>query len=64
VSSSFEEGLGGVRTRRRDAASTFTIRNSHGARRRGWITTSTSVAELSISTRSNAPIEIRSHLDD
>ena len=45
--------------RRRDAASMFTIRNSHRARRRGWITTSTSVAELSISTGANAPREIR-----
>jgi hypothetical protein len=35
--------------RRRDAASMFTIRNSHRARRRGWITTSTSAAELSLS---------------
>jgi hypothetical protein len=34
--------------RRRDAASMFTIRNSHGARRRGWITPSTSAAELSV----------------
>ena len=33
--------------------SMFTIRNSHRARRRGWITTSTSAAELSISA--NAP---------
>ena len=32
--------------RRRDAASMFTIRNSHRARRRGWITASTSAAEL------------------
>jgi hypothetical protein len=39
--------------RRRDAASMFTIRNSHRARRRGWITTSTSVAELSISANVN-----------
>jgi hypothetical protein len=39
--------------RRRDAASMFTIRNSHRARRRGWITTSTSAAELSITA--NAP---------
>ena len=30
--------------RRRDAASMFTIRNSHRARKRGWITTSTSVS--------------------
>jgi hypothetical protein len=39
--------------RRRDAASMFTIRNSHRARRRGWITTSTSAAELSVTA--NAP---------
>ena len=39
--------------RRRDAASMFAIRNSHRARRRGWITTSTSVAELSVTA--NAP---------
>ena len=34
--------------RRRDAASMFTIRNSHRARKRGWVTTTTSVAELSV----------------
>jgi hypothetical protein len=45
--------------RRRDAASMFTIRNSHRARRRGWITTSTSVAELSISASATGPREIR-----
>jgi hypothetical protein len=45
--------------RRRDAASMFTIRNSHRARQRGWITTSTSVAELSINTGANGPREIR-----
>lgn len=39
--------------RRRDAASMFTIRNSHRARRRGWITSSTSAAELSVTA--NAP---------
>jgi hypothetical protein len=39
--------------RRRNAASMFTIRNSHRARRRGWITTSTSAAELSVTA--NAP---------
>jgi hypothetical protein len=39
--------------RRRDAASMFTIRISHRARRRGWITTSTSAAELSVTA--NAP---------
>jgi hypothetical protein len=39
--------------RRRDAASMFTIRNSHRARRRGWITTATSAAELSISATVN-----------
>jgi hypothetical protein len=45
--------------RRRDAASMFTIRNSHRARKRGWITTSTSAAELSISTSATGPREIR-----
>ena len=45
--------------RRRDAASMFTIRNSHRARRRGWITTSTSAAELSVSTVANGPREIQ-----
>jgi hypothetical protein len=39
--------------RRRDAASMFTIRNSHRARKRGWITSSTSAAELSVTA--NAP---------
>lgn len=37
----------------------FTIRNSHRARKRGWITTATSAAELSISTGTNGPREIR-----
>jgi hypothetical protein len=37
----------------------FTIRNSHRARRRRWITTSTSAAELSISTGGNTPREIK-----
>jgi hypothetical protein len=45
--------------RRRDAASMFAIRNSHRARKRGLITTSTSVAELSISTSAAGPREIR-----
>ena len=40
--------------RRRDAASMFTIRNSHRARRRGWITTSTSAAELSVTANALA----------
>jgi hypothetical protein len=35
-------------SRRRDAASFFVIRNSHRARKRGWITSSTSAAELSV----------------
>jgi hypothetical protein len=39
--------------RRRDAASMFTIRNSHRARKRGWITSSTSAAELSVSANAN-----------
>ena len=33
----------------------FTIRNSHRARKRGWITSSTSAAELSISTAADQP---------
>jgi hypothetical protein len=45
--------------RRRDAASMFTIRNSHRARKRGWITTSTSAAEISINTGGNTPREIK-----
>jgi hypothetical protein len=53
------EALHSEDPRRRDAASMFTIRNSHRARRRGWITTSTSVAELSISTGGNTPREVR-----
>jgi hypothetical protein len=43
------EGLKSDDPRTRLAASFFTIRNSHRARRRGWITTSSSAAELSIS---------------
>jgi hypothetical protein len=43
------EALNSEDSRRRDAASMFTIRNSHRARRRGWITSSTSAAELSVS---------------
>jgi hypothetical protein len=39
--------------RRRDAASMFTIRNSHRAPKRGWITSSTSAAELSVSANAN-----------
>jgi hypothetical protein len=47
------EALTSDDSRRRDAASMFTIRNSHRARKRGWITTSTSAAELSVTA--NAP---------
>jgi hypothetical protein len=39
---------------RRDAASFFVVRNSHRARKRGWITTSTSVAELSVTATAPA----------
>jgi hypothetical protein len=42
------EALRSDDSRRRDAASMFTIRNSRAARRRGWITSSTSAAELSV----------------
>jgi hypothetical protein len=41
--------------RRRDAASMFTIRNSHRARKRGWITSSSSAAELSVSADADQP---------
>jgi hypothetical protein len=41
--------------RERLAASMFTIRNSHRARKRGWIISSTSAAELSISTEADRP---------
>jgi hypothetical protein len=47
------EALRSDDSRRRDAASFFVIRNSHRARKRGWITTSTSAAELSVTA--NAP---------
>ena len=47
------EALRSDDSRRRDAASFFVIRNSHRARQRGWITTSTSAAELSVTA--NAP---------
>jgi hypothetical protein len=47
------EALRSDDSRRRDAASFFVVRNSHRARKRGWITTSTSVAELSVTA--NAP---------
>jgi hypothetical protein len=50
------EALRSDDSRRRDAASMFTIRNSHRARKRGWITTSTSAAELSVTA--NAPARI------
>ena len=53
------EALRSDDSRRRDAASFFVVRNCHRARRRGWITTSTSFAELSISTGANGPREIR-----
>ena len=41
--------------RERLAASMFTIRNSHRARKRGWITSSASAAELSVSESSDQP---------
>jgi hypothetical protein len=51
------EALGSEDSRRRDAASFFVVRNSHRARKRGWITTSMSAAELSVSVN-NAPRRI------
>jgi hypothetical protein len=47
------EALRSDDSRRRDAASFFVVRNSHRARRRGWITSSTSAAELSVSANAN-----------
>jgi hypothetical protein len=47
------EALRSNDSRRRDGASFFVIRNSHRARKRGWITTSTSASELSVTA--NAP---------
>jgi hypothetical protein len=44
--------------RERLAASFFVVRNSHRSRKRGWITSSTSAAELSISTSSEQPRKI------
>jgi hypothetical protein len=49
------EALRSDDSRRRDAASFFVVRNSHRARKRGWITTSTSVAELSITAAADGP---------
>jgi hypothetical protein len=48
------EALDSEDPRMRFAASMFCIRNSHRARKRGWITTSTSAAELSVTA--NAPV--------
>jgi hypothetical protein len=53
------EALRSDDSRRRDAASFFVIRNSHRARRRGWITTSTSASELSVSVGASGSREIR-----
>jgi hypothetical protein len=47
------EALHSDDSRRRDAASFFVLRNTARAKRRGWITTSTSAAELSVTA--NAP---------
>ena len=47
------EALASEDSRRRDAASFFVLRNTARAKRRGWITTSTSAAELSVTA--NAP---------
>jgi hypothetical protein len=38
---------------RRDATSMFTIRNSHWARKRGWMSTSTSAVDLNFSASAN-----------
>jgi hypothetical protein len=48
------EALKSDDSRRRDAASFFVVRNSAKARRRGWITSSTASAELSVTADSHA----------
>src|ERR1700722_14325041 len=52
--------------RRRDAASMFTIRNSHRARRRGWIPTSAGTRERRVSVNASQPreIQVRWRCDD
>lgn len=50
------EALKSDDSRRRDAASFFVVRNSHRARRRGWIASSTGAAELSVNTSGPAPV--------
>jgi hypothetical protein len=53
------EALHSEDSRRRDAASFFVVRNSARARKRGWITTSTSAAEVSVSMSDNGPRVVR-----
>jgi len=53
------EALQSEDPRRRDAASFFVIRNGSRARKRGWITTSTSAAEVSVSMSDNGPRVLR-----
>jgi hypothetical protein len=48
------EALRSDDSRRRDAASLFVVRNTARAKRRGWITTSTSAAELSVTANARA----------
>jgi hypothetical protein len=52
------EALKSSDRRERLAASFFTLRNSHRARKRGWITSSTSAAELSVSASADQPRRI------
>jgi hypothetical protein len=49
-----DEALKSDDSRRKDAAAYFILRNSHRARRRAWITTSTSAAELSVTANASA----------
>jgi hypothetical protein len=44
--------------RERLAASFFVVRNSHRSRRRGWITSSSTAAELSVSASADQPLTI------
>jgi hypothetical protein len=53
------EALHSGDSRRKDAASFFVLRNTARARKRGWITTSTSAAEVSVSMSDNGPRVLR-----
>jgi hypothetical protein len=53
------EALDSEDPRTRLAASMFTLRNSHRARRRGWLTSTTGFADLSVSVPSGGVVTYR-----